>query len=300
MGSLVEAAARVRDGANVLVFPEGTRSRDGNVQTFKKGAFVLASQAGVPIVPVAIEGSGRCFPPDGFRIRPGVIRVKLGAPIATRGLVTDDIEDLVRQTREAIIRMTEALRVRLHPQATVRKTRLARRATLAGARPPDRPAVRNDDHVARRLLPVRRDPRGRGFVRRRSLEIAVAGLVAIALARLAGGGFDWLGLAEGQWSKLANLFGLLVGFALVADHFELSHLPERLPRLLPRGALGCFVLLALVWVLSGVLDNIAAALIGVGRPSASSRAFTPGTSPGLLRRRTAAGPAASSATRRPP
>ena len=66
MGSLVEAAARVRDGASVLVFPEGTRSRDGNVQAFKKGAFVLASQAGVPIVPVAIEGSGRCFPPDGF------------------------------------------------------------------------------------------------------------------------------------------------------------------------------------------------------------------------------------------
>jgi 1-acyl-sn-glycerol-3-phosphate acyltransferase len=106
MGSLVEAAARVRDGASVLVFPEGTRSRDGNVQPFKKGAFVLASQAGVPIVPVAIEGSGRCFPPDGFRIRPGVIRVKLGQPIPTHGPVTDNIEDLVRRTREAIIDMT--------------------------------------------------------------------------------------------------------------------------------------------------------------------------------------------------
>jgi Na+/H+ antiporter NhaD/arsenite permease-like protein len=106
---------------------------------------------------------------------------------------------------------------------------------------------------------------------RRSLEIAAAGLVAIALARLAGGGFDWLALLEGQWSKLANLFGLLVGFALVADHFEQSHLPERLPRLLPRGALGCFVLLALVWLVSGVLDNIAAALIGV---VAASRLFT--------------------------
>ncbi len=110
MGSLVEAAARVRDGANVLVFPEGTRSRDGNLQAFKKGAFVLASQAGVPIVPVAIEGSGRCFPPVGFRIRPGVIRVKLGEAIPTLGPVTDDIEALVRQTRASIIGMTEALR----------------------------------------------------------------------------------------------------------------------------------------------------------------------------------------------
>ena len=106
---------------------------------------------------------------------------------------------------------------------------------------------------------------------RRSLEVATAGLVAIAVARLVGGGFDWLALLEGQWSKLANLFGLLVGFALVADHFERSRLPERLPRLLPRGALGCFVLLLLVWLLSGVLDNIAAALIGV---VAASRLFT--------------------------
>jgi 1-acyl-sn-glycerol-3-phosphate acyltransferase len=115
MGSLVEAAARVRDGANVLVFPEGTRSRDGNVKGFKKGAFVLASQAGVPIVPVAIEGSGRCFPPEGFRIRPGVIRVKLGEPIATRGPVPEHIGDLVRRTREAIVAMTEALRAQGAP-----------------------------------------------------------------------------------------------------------------------------------------------------------------------------------------
>ncbi len=106
---------------------------------------------------------------------------------------------------------------------------------------------------------------------RRSLEIAAAGLVAIFVARLAGGGVAWLALLEEQWSKLANLFGLLVGFALVADHFERSHLPERLPRLLPRGALGCFVLLALIWLMSGVLDNIAAALIGV---VAASRLFS--------------------------
>ncbi len=115
LGSLVEAAARVRDGANVLVFPEGTRSRDGKVHTFKKGAFVLASQAGVPIVPIAIEGSGRCFPPEGFRIRPGVMRVKVGAPIPTRGPDADDIDDLARRTREAIVGMTEALRAQGAP-----------------------------------------------------------------------------------------------------------------------------------------------------------------------------------------
>jgi len=117
---------------------------------------------------------------------------------------------------------------------------------------------------------------------RRSLEIAAAGLVAVALARLAGGGFDWLGLLEGQWSQLANLFGLLVGFALVADHFEQSHLPERLPRLLPGGTLGCFVLLALIWLMSGVLDNIAAALIGVVAASRMFSRLHPGYVAGIV------------------
>ena len=66
MGSLVEARPGACAAAPTsLVFPEGTRSRDGNLQAFKKGAFVLASQAGVPIVPVAIEGSGRCSRPSG-------------------------------------------------------------------------------------------------------------------------------------------------------------------------------------------------------------------------------------------
>ncbi len=110
MGSLREAGGRVRDGANVLVFPEGTRSRDGQLLPFKKGAFVLASTAGVPIVPIAIEGSGRCMPAGGFRVRPGVIRVKLGEPIPTTGPLKGEIEPLVRQTREAIAGMIASMR----------------------------------------------------------------------------------------------------------------------------------------------------------------------------------------------
>lgn len=110
MGSLREAGARVRDGANVLVFPEGTRSRDGNVLPFKKGAFVLATAAGVPIVPIAIEGSGRCMPPDGFRVRPGVIRLKIGDPIPTAGPAGRDIDELAQQTRATISAMVQSLR----------------------------------------------------------------------------------------------------------------------------------------------------------------------------------------------
>ncbi len=110
MGSLRDAGARVRDGANVLVFPEGTRSRDGSLLPFKKGAFVLAAAAGVPIVPVAIEGSGRCMAPDSFRVRPGLIRIKLGEPIPTAEPPKADIEELVQQTRDAITALVLSLR----------------------------------------------------------------------------------------------------------------------------------------------------------------------------------------------
>ncbi|MCK6385799.1 MAG: citrate transporter, partial [Rhodocyclaceae bacterium] len=64
------------------------------------------------------------------------------------------------------------------------------------------------------------------------------------------------------WVLLVNLLCLLVGFALLARHFEDSGVPEVLPKLLPEGWLGPFVLLVIIWVLSGFLDNIAAALIG--------------------------------------
>ena len=97
---------------------------------------------------------------------------------------------------------------------------------------------------------------------KRTLEVAWVGLAIIAGVRLAFSHFDLVHHLAGEWAKLVNLFGLLVGFTLVADHFEASHLPALLPRFLPRGARGCFTLLALVWLLSGVLDNIAAAIVG--------------------------------------
>ena len=75
----------------------------------------------------------------------------------------------------------------------------------------------------------------------------------------------WVGLQwhlQEEWVILANLFALLVGFALLSRHFEESHLPHLLPRVLPADWKGGLVLLALVFVCSGFLDNIAAALIG--------------------------------------
>ena len=101
------------------------------------------------------------------------------------------------------------------------------------------------------------------------LQVALTGLAVIVAYQLVVTGFDTgpgltgLALHLGhEWVTLANLLGLLLGFALLAQHFEDSHAPTQLPKILPSGWRGAFLLLALVFVLSSFLDNIAAALIG--------------------------------------
>lgn len=104
---------------------------------------------------------------------------------------------------------------------------------------------------------------------RHTLRISLLGLAAIVLYKLAFAGFTTGHGIEGlvlhlshEWVVLANLLLLLVGFAVVSDHFERSHLPALLPKFLPHDWKGGFALLALVWLLSSFLDNIAGALIG--------------------------------------
>jgi Na+/H+ antiporter NhaD/arsenite permease-like protein len=102
-----------------------------------------------------------------------------------------------------------------------------------------------------------------------TLRVALIGLATIIVYKLAftgfktGGGFAGLGLhLLHEWVILANLLGLLLGFALLAKHFEESGVPAALPRFLPDDWKGAFVLLAMIFVLSSFLDNIAAAMIG--------------------------------------
>ena len=101
------------------------------------------------------------------------------------------------------------------------------------------------------------------------LQVALAGLAVITLYKLAFTGFKTgPGLAglgahmTHEWIILANLLGLLLGFALLSNHFEKSKVPEVLPHYLPDDWKGGFALLGIVFVLSSFLDNIAAALIG--------------------------------------
>ena len=103
VSTLNAAAERVRGGVSLLAYPEGTRSRSGEILPFKKGPFVLALQAGVPVVPIAIAGSREVMPSGLRAIRPGPVRLAIGAPIPTAGLPMEGRDDLVRQTREAIL-----------------------------------------------------------------------------------------------------------------------------------------------------------------------------------------------------
>lgn len=81
--SLEEAAEKIRVGSSVILFAEGTRTPDGNLQPFKRGPFNLAVKAGTPIIPVTINGSYEVLPRHSWRITPGTITIVLGDPIPT-------------------------------------------------------------------------------------------------------------------------------------------------------------------------------------------------------------------------
>jgi 1-acyl-sn-glycerol-3-phosphate acyltransferase len=96
------AALLLAHGKSFLAFPEGTRSRDGRLGKFKKGAFIMAIKTQTPIIPITILNSARVQPPGDYAIRPGRIEVIFHDPIETRGMTMDDCNTLVRMTRAAI------------------------------------------------------------------------------------------------------------------------------------------------------------------------------------------------------
>jgi len=101
------AAERIHAGASVVVFPEGTRGRTYALRPFKKGPFVLAVAAGVPIVPTIVHGTLEVMSRDSFRVRPGVVDVHFLEPIDAAGLT---YEDRNRLSRAAWAQMAAAMR----------------------------------------------------------------------------------------------------------------------------------------------------------------------------------------------
>ncbi len=101
--SLDLAALRIRQGKSVMTFPEGTRSRDGQIKPFKQGTFYLAIQSGAPIVPISIIGSGKIMPKRSLRIQPGLIKLVIDKPIDTRNYTLENRQALIQKVRDIII-----------------------------------------------------------------------------------------------------------------------------------------------------------------------------------------------------
>ena len=79
--SLDQAGQIIKNGKNVIAFPEGTRQANGELGIFKKGTFMMAQKAGIPVVPVAIIGTNKVLPPDSLKFNPGKVIVRIGKPI---------------------------------------------------------------------------------------------------------------------------------------------------------------------------------------------------------------------------
>jgi len=104
------AGQRMREeGLSLGLFPEGTRSRDGALGTFKKGTFALAIETGTTLVPIAVDGGAEIMP-DGLRLRPRPLLMYCGAPIDLSGLDAGDRDDLLARSRAEISGMLEEAR----------------------------------------------------------------------------------------------------------------------------------------------------------------------------------------------
>ena len=100
--SINEAARKMRNGVSVMIFPEGTRSKDGRIKSFKKGGFFMAVDSGVPIVPVIIRGTWPIMAKTSLRINRGDVEMEIAKPIDTTGYSKETKEELMNKVRTVI------------------------------------------------------------------------------------------------------------------------------------------------------------------------------------------------------
>jgi 1-acyl-sn-glycerol-3-phosphate acyltransferase len=102
MASIARGAAALRSGNSFLIFPEGTRSRTGDLLPFKKGGFIMAIQAQVPVLPVAIRGGRDAMRKGSAIVRPVHVSVRIGKPIPTAGMTLADRDRLITHVRAEV------------------------------------------------------------------------------------------------------------------------------------------------------------------------------------------------------
>jgi 1-acyl-sn-glycerol-3-phosphate acyltransferase len=99
------AVDRIRKGNTVVVFPEEGRSRTREMRPFQRGGFLLALRSGLPILPVAIDGTYEVFPAGAKRVTPGRVTIRVGTPIVTEGLTVREKDRLLQESRRQIRRL---------------------------------------------------------------------------------------------------------------------------------------------------------------------------------------------------
>ncbi|MDW3194170.1 MAG: lysophospholipid acyltransferase family protein [Cytophagales bacterium] len=105
INSMNSAGELIKKGKSVLVFPEGTRSRTGSLQTFKKGAFMLAYNSGLSVVPVHLEGTNHVMPSDSLSIKPGKVQMTIGTPISSSDF--SDVQSFMDSTKASMLALKE-------------------------------------------------------------------------------------------------------------------------------------------------------------------------------------------------
>src|SRR6202043_1974513 len=102
LAAVKKAVEYIKTGSSFLVYPEGTRSPDGRLLRFKKGTFVMAIEAGVPIVPVACSGAHRIMKKNSLIVRPGKVTVRFGKPIDASAYTVEQRDELAQRVHDAV------------------------------------------------------------------------------------------------------------------------------------------------------------------------------------------------------
>jgi len=102
--SMLLAAERVKNGVSVIIFPEGTRSLNGNLQPFKKGLFLIALKSQAPILPITILGTGKIMRKGDWRAYPGNARIIIDPPIETAGIPIEKEGELSARVRHILMK----------------------------------------------------------------------------------------------------------------------------------------------------------------------------------------------------